>query len=77
MVTDPFFEWNHQDLVGLIAGQPPQFAPGTQGHYSNTNYLLLGLGVMSAGGYLGHNGELTGYEAVIAHDLVVSCRSTS
>jgi D-alanyl-D-alanine carboxypeptidase len=40
---DPFFEWNHQDLVTLIAGQPLLFTPGTQWSYSNSNYLLLGL----------------------------------
>ena len=41
--SHPFKVWNHQDLVGLIAGQPPAFAPGTSWEYSNTNYLLLGL----------------------------------
>jgi D-alanyl-D-alanine carboxypeptidase len=39
----PFRVWNHQDLVSLIAGQPPAFPPGTQYQYSNSNYLLLGL----------------------------------
>jgi D-alanyl-D-alanine carboxypeptidase len=43
LVHDPFFEWNHQDLVALIAGQPLLFTPGTQWSYSNSNYLLLGL----------------------------------
>jgi D-alanyl-D-alanine carboxypeptidase len=43
LLTDPFFVWNHQDLVGLIAGKPLLFTPGTQWSYSNTNYLLLGL----------------------------------
>src|SRR5439155_18527020 len=43
LTTDPFFVWNHQDLVGLIAGQPLLFTPATQWSYSNSNYLLLGL----------------------------------
>jgi D-alanyl-D-alanine carboxypeptidase len=41
--SHPFKVWNHQDLVSLIAGQPPAFVPGTSWMYSNTNYLLLGL----------------------------------
>jgi D-alanyl-D-alanine carboxypeptidase len=41
--SHPFRIWNHQELVSLIAGQPPAFTPGTSWKYSNTNYLLLGL----------------------------------
>lgn len=36
-------EWTPRALLRLIAGQPLEFAPGTQFSYSNTNYLLLGL----------------------------------
>ncbi|NUT18586.1 MAG: beta-lactamase family protein [Hamadaea sp.] len=36
-------EWSPAELVGLIADQPPQFPAGTDGHYSNTGYILLGM----------------------------------
>jgi D-alanyl-D-alanine carboxypeptidase len=37
--------WAPRDLVAQAVRQPPYFAPGAQGrwHYSNTNYVLLGL----------------------------------
>jgi D-alanyl-D-alanine carboxypeptidase len=30
------------EMLGLFAGQKPDFEPGTKGVYSNTNYILLG-----------------------------------
>jgi D-alanyl-D-alanine carboxypeptidase len=35
--------WSPRELVGLVAGKKPDFAPGTSWAYSNTNYLLAGL----------------------------------
>ena len=35
--------WQPQELVGLVAGQPPDFPAGTAWSYSNTNYVLAGL----------------------------------
>ena len=42
--------WTPQALVGLVAGQPPGFPPGTAWSYSNTGYVLLGLIVETATG---------------------------
>jgi D-alanyl-D-alanine carboxypeptidase len=44
--------WTQQELVSYAASQPPYFAPGTPGrwHYSNTNYVLLGMVVEHATG---------------------------
>ena len=35
--------WSPRELVGLVAGRRPDFAPGTGWAYSNTNYMLAGL----------------------------------
>ena len=35
--------WQPRDIVKLAAGEPMLFRPGTQGSYSNTNYIVLGL----------------------------------
>src|SRR4051794_25686776 len=40
---DRFRSWRPRELVALIAGQPPDFAPGSAWSYSNTGYILLGL----------------------------------
>jgi D-alanyl-D-alanine carboxypeptidase len=45
-----FRSWTPQELVTLIADQPPLFAPGTTHSYSNTNYVLAGLIVEAATG---------------------------
>jgi D-alanyl-D-alanine carboxypeptidase len=42
-VSDPFFQWTHEELLAYSFGQPALFAPGTQFNYSNTNLILLGL----------------------------------
>ncbi|MEJ3750718.1 serine hydrolase domain-containing protein [Actinomycetes bacterium KLBMP 9797] len=43
IVDARFRSWTPQEILALIAGQPPLFAPGTSWSYSNTNYILLGL----------------------------------
>ncbi|GIJ48787.1 serine hydrolase [Virgisporangium aliadipatigenens] len=35
--------WSPREILGLIAGRPSLFDPGTSWSYSNTNYILLGL----------------------------------
>jgi D-alanyl-D-alanine carboxypeptidase len=46
-----FRSWTPQELVGLVADQPPDFPPGTATSYSNTGYILLGLIVEAATGH--------------------------
>jgi D-alanyl-D-alanine carboxypeptidase len=43
--------WKPRELVALVAGQKPDFAPGTSWAYSNTNYTLAGLIVERASGH--------------------------
>jgi D-alanyl-D-alanine carboxypeptidase len=47
-----FRSWTPQELIALVADQPPLFPPGTtHSHsYSNTNYVLAGLIVEAATG---------------------------
>jgi D-alanyl-D-alanine carboxypeptidase len=45
-----FRSWTPQELVGVVAGQPSDFPPGTATSYSNTGYILLGLIVEAATG---------------------------
>jgi D-alanyl-D-alanine carboxypeptidase len=40
--------YSPRELVGRIAGAPPDFAPGTRVEYSDTNYVVLGLIVEAA-----------------------------
>ena len=35
--------WQPQELVAISREHPPYFAPGAGFHYSNTNYVILGL----------------------------------
>ncbi len=39
----PAREWKPGELVGIAAGHRPYFAPGKGWHYSDTNYILLGM----------------------------------
>jgi D-alanyl-D-alanine carboxypeptidase len=41
--NDPTKVWTPQELLAIAFAQPPNFAPGTDYEYSNTNYVLLGL----------------------------------
>jgi D-alanyl-D-alanine carboxypeptidase len=45
-----FRSWTPQELVALVADQPPLFPPGATYSYSNTNYVLAGLIVEAATG---------------------------
>lgn len=42
--------WKPQEIVELATKNPPYFAPGAGFHYSNTNYVLLGMIAEKAGG---------------------------
>ena len=46
-----FRAWAPQELVALVADQPPDFPPGTAWSYSNTGYILVGLIVEAATGH--------------------------
>ena len=39
----PSTKWQPQELLDIAAKRKPYFAPGGAWHYSNTNYILLGL----------------------------------
>src|SRR5215213_136012 len=41
--NDPTKAWTPQELLAISFAHPPNFAPGTDYEYSNTNYALLGL----------------------------------
>ncbi|KNB50658.1 peptidase [Streptomyces caatingaensis] len=43
--------WPRERLLAAALNGPPDFAPGTGWHYSNTNYLLAGLVVERATGH--------------------------
>jgi len=38
-----FHQFSRQDLLDMALDHQPDFAPGTAWHYSNTNYILLGM----------------------------------
>jgi D-alanyl-D-alanine carboxypeptidase len=40
---DPTRVWTPQELLDISFAQPADFSPGSNWHYSNTNYILLGL----------------------------------
>lgn len=41
--------WSPRELLDVAFAHPPDFAPGQSWHYSNTNYVLLGLVAEAAG----------------------------
>lgn len=40
---DPGRQWHHSDILPYLAGTRLLFEPGTDFHYSNSNYILAGL----------------------------------
>lgn len=50
MDADPAKAWTPQEVLDIAFAQPPDFPPGTDYEYSNTNYALLGLVAEAAGG---------------------------
>jgi D-alanyl-D-alanine carboxypeptidase len=43
LFDNPSRVWASQELLDLAFSHPPNFSPGTNWSYSNTNYVLLGL----------------------------------
>jgi D-alanyl-D-alanine carboxypeptidase len=43
LVTYPLAEKSYEDILAYAKGKAPYFEPGKGYHYSNTNYILLGL----------------------------------
>ncbi|WP_326810217.1 beta-lactamase family protein [Streptomyces scopuliridis] len=42
-LTYRYNTWQPEQLIALAMSHPPYFAPGTDFHYSNTNYILAGM----------------------------------
>ena len=49
--ADRYTTWTPRQLVGIAMRHAPDFAPGTQWEYSNTNYILAGMIVQKATGH--------------------------
>jgi D-alanyl-D-alanine carboxypeptidase len=47
---NPMRRWAPSELVALALAQPPYSAPGAEWHYSNTNFVLLGMMLERVGG---------------------------
>lgn len=43
LFTRPTEPWTPEELIGLVEDSEPDFAPGTETSYSNTNTVLLGM----------------------------------
>ncbi|WP_406361108.1 serine hydrolase domain-containing protein [Streptomyces sp. NBC_01579] len=54
MYASRFKSWTPQQLVAESAAHDPYFAPGANGHYSNTNFVLLGMLIEKV---TGHNAD--------------------
>ncbi|GAA2359535.1 D-Ala-D-Ala carboxypeptidase [Catellatospora methionotrophica] len=48
--ADPAKVWTPQEVLDIAFQRPPNFAPGTEYEYDNTNYALLGLVAEKVGG---------------------------
>lgn len=42
-VADPLLPFSPEDVLAIVRRHPPDFPPGERFHYSDTNYILLGL----------------------------------
>ena len=42
-VRNPYRQWTHGEVITYIYDRPLLFEPGTDFHYSNSNYILAGL----------------------------------
>ncbi|WP_327402583.1 beta-lactamase family protein [Streptomyces sp. NBC_01288] len=49
--ADRYTTWTPQQLVGIAMRHAPDFAPGTQWEYSNTNYIVAGMIIQKATGH--------------------------
>ena len=49
--ADRYTTWTPQQLVGIAMRHQPDFAPGTQWEYSNTNYIVAGMIIQKATGH--------------------------
>lgn len=43
LANDPLKKWQPQELINIAIGHIPYNVPGLEWHYSNTNYIVLGL----------------------------------
>ncbi len=43
LLANPLTAWTPRQIVDIAIAHPPDFAPGTDYEYSNTNYILLGM----------------------------------
>jgi D-alanyl-D-alanine carboxypeptidase len=50
LLADPHRIWLPKELIALADSHPLYFPPGTDWHYANTNYVLLGLVIEAATG---------------------------
>lgn len=50
VLADPQRIWLPKELIALSTAHTPYFTPGTDWHYANTNYVLLGLVIEAATG---------------------------
>ncbi|MGN5239418.1 MULTISPECIES: serine hydrolase [unclassified Rhodococcus (in: high G+C Gram-positive bacteria)] len=48
--ADPTAPWTPDQLLDLVRGDPPNFAPGEQFKYSNSNTIALGLVIEQVSG---------------------------
>ncbi|WP_137872774.1 serine hydrolase domain-containing protein [Rhodococcus sp. Q] len=48
--ADPAKAWTPQEVLDIAFAQPPNFPPGAEYEYNNTNYALLGLVAEKVGG---------------------------
>lgn len=50
LFADPDTPWTPEQLLDVVRGDPPNFAPGEKFEYSNSNYIALGLVVEQVSG---------------------------